>query len=287
MLGTISSACVVLFLVSAMLSIGLDVTITEVLSTLHQRRLLVKALIGNFVLVPLLGVLIAWAFRLPQNVDEGLLLLAAAPGALFAVNFKRQVKGSIPLAAALLFLLTAMSLVLTPPLAGVLLRLEESVSLDYGRAIFEVLVYVALPLLAGIALRRWLPPVAQALERPTTICAGISFVAVAVLTLSIKSAATKKIGWNGLIALCLLIADSIVIGWMSGGPQTDNRRVLVVSTSMRNVALCLAIALKSFPDANVDVPVIAFSSLMLPPNLLFTLYHARKAKRMSAPRERP
>jgi BASS family bile acid:Na+ symporter len=282
LLGPVSNACVILFLVSVMLSIGLEVTVKELVSTLHQRRLLIKAFIGNFVLTPLLGILIVSMVHLPVNVEEGLLLLAVAPGALFSINFTRQMKDSTAVAASLLFLFAAISLVLTSSLADVILHIELPVTLDYGKAIQVLSIYVALPLFGGLALRRWAAPVAVVLRKPAAICAGIFFVLVTVSTMTLKSASTKKIGGNGLIALCLLIAGGMAIGWISGGPQSGTRRVLVVSTSMRNVALCLAIAQKSFPGMDVDVPVIAFSALMLPPNLLFTLYHARKAKKLSA-----
>lgn len=279
LLGPLSTICVLLFLVSVMLSMGLEVTVPQLMATLLDRRLLLKALIANFVLVPMLGFLIVRISHLPLNVEEGLLLLSAAPGALFAVNFTRQMKDSIPLAAALLFLLAILSLIITPPLAAAMLRAEQPVTLDYGRAIHLVVEYVALPLVGGLALRRWFPPVAALLCKPISICAAVTFIAVVVLTMTQKSAATKQIGANGLIAMCLLIAGSMVIGWLTGGPQPGNRRVFAVSTSMRNSALCLAIALKSFPGRGVDVTVIAFSALMLPPNMIFTLYHGWKTKR--------
>ena len=49
---------------------------------------------------------------------------------------------------------------------------------------------------------------------------------------------------------------------------------------MRNVAL--ARASRSFPAANVDVGVLAFSALMLPRNVLFTIYHSRTTKKPAA-----
>jgi BASS family bile acid:Na+ symporter len=107
-------------------------------------------------------------------------------------------------------------------------------------------------------------------------------VLVTVLTMGLKSAATKQIGMNGLLAMLLLIAASMVIGWMLGGPDRGTRRVLTVNTSMRNVALALAIASRSFPGADVDVGVLAFSALMLPPNVLFTIYQSRKMKKLVA-----
>jgi hypothetical protein len=48
---------------------------------------------------------------------------------------------------------------------------------------------------------------------------------------------------------------------------------------MRNVALALALASRSFSGADVDVGVLAFSALMLPPNVLFTIYQSRKMKK--------
>jgi hypothetical protein len=49
---------------------------------------------------------------------------------------------------------------------------------------------------------------------------------------------------------------------------------------MRNVVL--ARASRGFPAANVDVGVLAFSALMLPRNVLFTIYHSRTTKKPAA-----
>jgi hypothetical protein len=51
---------------------------------------------------------------------------------------------------------------------------------------------------------------------------------------------------------------------------------------MRNVAVGLLVALTSFPDSDVDVAVLAFSALMVPPNLVFTIYQNRRARRRGA-----
>jgi bile acid:Na+ symporter, BASS family len=89
----------------------------------------------------------------------------------------------------------------------------------------------------------------------------------------------KQVGINGLCAMLILVIISMVAGWLLGGPADGTRRVLAINTSLRNVALCLAIASSSFPGGNVDVGVIAFSMVMLPPNAVFTFYHVRKMKK--------
>lgn len=135
------------------------------------------------------------------------------------------------------------------------------------------------PLLVGLALNRWKPDLARALRKPASTCAGIFFALGAVLMLSVRSAAMKQIGTSTIVAMLLLILGSMAIGWIMGGPDRGSRRIMAVNTSMRNVALCLAIAARSFSDREVVVAMVAFSALMLPPNLVFTRYHSRKIRK--------
>jgi BASS family bile acid:Na+ symporter len=282
LLGAASKALIVVFLLSSMISIGMEVTLKEILSAARQKRLFIRALLANFVLVPLLGLGLARILPMPTNVEIGFLLLAAAPGALFAINFTRRGQDSVPFAAALLFTLTSLCVVVTPFLAQLMLNVDQPITLHYDRAMQALFLYILLPLLAGLALNRWANPLALRLHNSMNACAGISFVIVTVITMGLKSAATKQIGISGLLAMMLLIVASMVVGWRLGGPDPGTRRVLTVNTSMRNAALALAIASRSFPGGNVDVGILAFSALMLPPNVLFTIYQTRKLKKQAA-----
>jgi len=282
LLGPAAHALLIAFLVSVMISVGLEVTLGQYVAALRDKRLLFGALFANFVVVPLLGLLIAKVLPMPANIETGFLLLAAAPGALFAINFTRNMRDNVPVAAALLFLLTILSLLFTPPLARYLLNLDHALTLRYDRAIWALFLYILLPMLVGLTLNRWAHSVAVRLRKPMSICASVCFVLQIVLTGSLKSAAVKQVGINGLFAMLILVIISMVAGWLLGGPDDGTRRVLTINTSLRNVALCLAIASRSFPDADVDVGVIAFSTLMLPPNAVFTFYHVRKMKRRAA-----
>jgi bile acid:Na+ symporter, BASS family len=279
LLGPAAHALLIAFLLSVMISIGLEVTLGECIAALRDKRLLTSALLANFVVVPLLGLLIGKVLPMPANIETGFLLLAAAPGALFAINFTRNMRDSVPIAAALLLLLTILSLLFTPPLARFLLNADQALTLPYDRAIWALFLYIFLPLLVGLILNRWAHPVALRLRKPVSICASACFGLEVVFTGSLKSAAVKQVGVNGLCAMLLLVIIGMVAGWLLGGPADGTRRVLAISTSLRNVALCLAIAWRSFPGADVDVGVIAFSTLMLPPNAVFTFYHVRKIKK--------
>ena len=50
-----------------------------------------------------------------------------------------------------------------------------------------------------------------------------------------KSPAIKLMGHDGIAAIVLLILGAWVVGWLMGGPEIRNRKVLAISSSMRNV----------------------------------------------------
>lgn len=270
-----------LFFVTMMLSIGLEVTGRQVVAALRDVSLMGRALLANLVLVPLLGLLLVRLLPLSADVAAGLLILAAAPGAPFAVQFTSKAKDAVAFAAALLFLLTLVALVVTPPLAGLLLQVDAPLRLPVWRVVGAFALYVLLPLLAGFALHRWAGGLAAAIRRPVALCAAVSFLAFIVLTFAVKSAATRTVGVPALVAMLGLVLGGMLIGWLLGGPATGIRHALATSTGMRNVMVALLIALNSFPDSDVDLAVIAFSALMVPPNLVFTIYQNRRARRQA------
>lgn len=273
-----------LFLVTIMLSIGLEVTGRQVLDALRNGSLMGRALLANVVLVPILGLALVRLFPMPPDITAGLLILAAAPGAPFAVQFTSKAKDAVAFAAALLFVLVVVALVITAPLAGLMLRAEIPLGLPAWRLAGMAILYLVLPLLAGFALQRWSAGLARALRKPVTLCAAVSFPALTVLTMGMKSPATRAVGARALVAMLLFVLGGMAIGWLLGGPETGTRRVLATGTGMRNAMVALLIALTSFPDSDVDVVVLAFSALMVPPNLAFTLYQNFRARvRVSGP----
>jgi BASS family bile acid:Na+ symporter len=268
-----------IFLISTMLAIGLTVTWPEILTTLRDRRLMGRVLLANLFLVPLLGYLLILAFPLSSGPKLAFALLALAPGGLKAIQFTDKVKGNLAFAGAAFFILSLLSIVLTPLLAKILLPLETGLELPFLKIILFVLLCLLFPLLVGFEIRGRSGKVTDVLARIVLIVSNISFVATVLVTASVNRQAMGRIGVNALLALLLLVVLSMVIGWWLGGPERENRRVLAIATSMRNAGLCLIISMRAFPESDADVTVIAFMGLMVTPNMLFTVYHTIRERR--------
>jgi hypothetical protein len=102
-----------------------------------------------------------------------------------------------------------------------------------------------------------------------------------------RQAAARAIGGTGVAAMLILILGSMIIGWVMCGPERDKREILASTTGMRNVPICLLIALKLFPDRAVDIPILAFLLLVIPVNFLFTAFNIISNKKRTASAKHP
>jgi hypothetical protein len=116
--------------------------------------------------------------------------------------------------------------------------------------------------------------VAPRLAKGLGIVSLVLFIAFMVVTKSYRKEAVASIGGAAVGAMVLFIVASMVIGWFMGGPGRETRQLLATVTSMRNTAVCLAIARNAPSGDVVMAPLIAFSLLMVTPNTLLTVYSA-------------
>src|SRR5688572_5847864 len=121
-LTSVARISVLSFAVTSMASVGLAHSFREVLYPLRNVRAVVRVLIANFVLVPLLGVAIAQVLALPRALETGLILISMAAGAPFVVKLAGHAHGNIALSATLLVLLLPATVVYMPMVVPLVLK---------------------------------------------------------------------------------------------------------------------------------------------------------------------
>jgi len=280
--GPLSKSLAIAFLVCMTMSLGLEVTSRQLLTLLRDKGLLCRALAANLILVPLLGLALDMIFPMPLDFAIAFLLLAAAPGAPMSLSYTRNRDDDAPFAAALLFILIIAAICFTPLIAGLILPPQTLLSVPYDRVATVVLLYMVSPGLLGIAVQRWGGEETVMIRKVTSISARVFFLAWVILVTAEQSRAVRQLGVPALAAMVSLIIGSMIIGWLLGGPQRENRRILATGTSMRNVALCAVIAIESFPGTKVDIAIVAFSALMVTPNSFLLFYENYRKKRREA-----
>ena len=280
----LSRLLTLLFLITAMLGVGMQTTTGDLHSLLRSKGLLLRSLIANFIGVPIVGIVLVMALPLKPEAADAILLLACTPGGISALQFTTRIKGASLFAASNAFLLSFVAVFLSPALLKLVLPGNISVDIPYGRASLFAVVFLLLPLVAGTLVRSRWEHLAEKLSKLCSIMSVVVFVIVLMLFMDLRKEAMKSIGITGLLCMLSFEIISMVVGWFMGGPAEETRPVLATVTGMRHVGLSLLIALNTFSNPAVNACLLAFSALMVPPSMLLTAYmviESRKAARRS------
>ena len=269
-----------LFLITAMLSVGLQATTGDLHSLLRSKGLLLRSLIANFVAVPIAGIVLAMTLPLKPEAADAILLLACTPGGISALQFTTKIKDASLFAASNAFLLSFVAVFLSPVLLKIVLPGNISVDIPYGRASLFAVVFLLLPLVAGSLLRSRWEHMAKKLSKLCSILSAVIFVIVLMLIMDRRKEAMKSVGITALLCMLLFIIISMAVGWFMGGPARETRPVLATVTGMRHVALSVLIAMNAFPNPAVHACLWAFSALMVPPSMLLTVYMVIESKKL-------
>jgi BASS family bile acid:Na+ symporter len=243
-----------LFLVARMLEVGLGVTPEALRDVVRARGVLARALLANLVAVPILAVVLVTLLPLNADARLAILLLAVIPGGLGFAS-RRWTPGAR--SAVLVFLLSVIAVVITPALRVLVPPVGPPITTSVGRLLLLISALGLLaPLLAGLAIRATAPAVADTVSR---IVLGLLAGLFAATLLSVVAhGPLRALGVLDGVALVLFAAGAAAVGWLAGGPDAPARRELARVTVLRNIGLCLLIALLAVPQGGVAVVIVAF-----------------------------
>ncbi|MEB3293066.1 MAG: bile acid:sodium symporter [Synechococcales bacterium] len=257
-----------LFLFTFILSVALEKPKQEILA-LMKSSLMGRSLFANYILLPMLSLILVWVFRLPPEISVGFLMVALAPGGMLGLHFARIAKGNLAYAVGLIVLLSLLSIIITPTLIYLIFPDIAATDGFIVSLLGRLLLFIIPPFLAGQIIQHWLASIATKVQKLSSFLSIVLFITLTVLTSNLKVLDTQALGWNGVAAIVVFVGIAWFIGWQMGGPELENRKVLAISTSMRNVAICLLIATSSVVNQNTESMMLGFNMLLTPMNLVF------------------
>lgn len=263
-----------LFVVVYMVSVAMESTQGEIRTMLKDTRRMGFALLANIVIVPILAFVLVRLLPLRPDIRIGVMMLAISPGGVFALQFARISKGDRVFAVALVIVLLVLAIFTTPLLAHWFFGREGEGGL-FLRLVLLFLLLVAVPLILGRELQKRFSKIAPKLGRWLGLLSIVIFIITALMTGRFKTHAIKALGTDGTTAIIVLTVVCWIVGWVMGGPEIRNRKVLAISTAMRNFGVCVPIAIHYFPGTEVMLPIMAFSGISIPMNMVFALVSGR------------
>ena len=254
----VSLTLTLLFVVTRMLYVGLSVGPSELRDLRRHSSLLVRALLTNVIVVPLLGVAIAAITWIPPQAALAILLVALLGGGIDFFGLGEPSNDESRLTAPLTFVLSLIAGVLSPLVRVVIQPIGTSRMGSVWGLLGVTVLAVPLPLVVGLLVRRAAPAAARVLSQAMGLVAVLLFVAAALAIVMVKAPLLGAISVRGVLGMLVLVGGAAGAGWLLGGPASQQRTMLARATMMRNVGLALVLAIVAFPDAGVDVAVLLF-----------------------------
>ena len=270
LLSKAATVAMLRFVVTSMLAMGAGLTVSQISAPLRNARLVVLALLANFVLMPLAALALAKVLWLDEPFGIGLLLLGCAAGAPFLPKLAELAKGNLAFAVGAMVLLMVVTVGYLPIVLPLLL---PGVTVDPWNIARSLALLMLLPLAAGLALKARYEDLARRVKPVLDLISNISLILlVFLITAANNDKVLQVFGTRGILAGLLFIALGFGIGWLLGGSDGDTRRVMALGTSQRNIAAALVTASQSFSDPKVFVMVIVVAIVGL--IILMPLSHA-------------
>jgi len=220
-LRTVSSLSILVFAVSSMLSAGASFTVRQVVAPMREPDRVLRALLGNFVLVPILAVVIGRALALDSPLALGLILLGTAAGAPFLIKLVAAAEGDVALGTSLLVLLVPMTVVFMPIIVPLL---APDTSVNATAIAISLALTMLIPLAIGLVVNEVAGRAAKRLRHATRNLSTVSLVFLLVTTLLVNRYDLQVIiGSRAIIAVVLFVIGCFCIGFLIASPHPARR----------------------------------------------------------------
>lgn len=261
-LETIATLSVLVFVIGSMASMGLSLKLPQIVAPLKDIRLVIFALIANFVVVPVVAILLTLVFPLEEPLRIGLILLATAAGAPFLPKLAEVAKGSTAFSVGLMVLLMVVTIIYLPIVLPLLLGGVAVSPWDIAQSLILMML---LPLAIGLFVKSRYEEIAAKVQPTFGQASNMAILLLTVLglVLNFKSMIGLVGSW-GILAGVIFIVLAVAAGYLLGGTDSQLRSVMGLGAGQRNVSAALVVAGQNFGmDVVTYLMVIAVVGLVI------------------------
>ena len=237
-------------IILSVLSLGLGASFNEPWYLLRRRRQLLRSLFSMNIVMPLFASLLAAGFNLFPAVEFTLIMLSISPMPPMLPRRQLKAGGRAAYVFGLLVAAALFAIVFVPIAVAVLGRAFASpIHASPGMISNVVFSQILIPLGLGLALRHSAPDFADRIARPVSSFATLLLlIALIPLFFVAWPVSVPLIGNGTLAALAAFCVAGLATGHLLGGPESENRTTLALSTASRHPAAAMMIANANFPE---------------------------------------
>jgi BASS family bile acid:Na+ symporter len=261
-----------------MILVGLELTLADFSRVLHYPVPVAAALISQWIILPVVAVLLIRTLALPPVLAAGVILVAAAPIGAMSNYYSLLAGANLALSVTLTAVSSLLAVVTTPAIASLAFGLlfDESVGLELTVAdvLMKTLTGLLIPISAGMAIRHAAP---TWVLRHRPLLQNSSLLAVTAVAVFVMI--DQLVAISGLIVLLIVTSllftfALLMTGWLAGliAENPEDRRAMLFGFPARNLAFATLIAVGAVGRVDVAAFAAVFfvvQVLMLVPLALF------------------
>nr|WP_306428489.1 MULTISPECIES: bile acid:sodium symporter family protein [unclassified Corynebacterium] len=247
------------FLMIIMFGMGLTLTIPDFKAVAKRPIPILIGVVAQFVIMPLLAVVVAKLLGLNPALAVGLLMLGSVPGGTSSNVIAFLCRGDVALSVAMTSVSTLISPIMTPLLMLALADTRTEVN-GWGMA-WTLCQTVLLPVIGGLAIRF----IANSfIERILPVLPWISILGIGGVVFGAVANNAERLATVGMIVFVAVILHNVggyALGYLTGkltGQSTAAKRTLAVEVGTQSAGLSSGMAAKFFsPEAALPGAVAA------------------------------
>ena len=239
------------FVISTMLNVGLTQKFSDIIARLKNHAFVLKMLLANFVLAPLIMILLLRFTSFDSALRDGLLIFALCAGAPFLIKLTRTAGQDMALGAAVMILLIAATVLYVPI---VLPMLMYGVAVDGWPIAQTLLLQMLLPIFVGMFVMQVWPRVGNKIQPWVAILGNITlYVLVGATLIGYFPNMIMIVGTGAILVGLVFVGAAFGIGYLMGRGKDHLEDIGGLGTAQRNTAAGVIIATQNFDDPNVLV----------------------------------
>jgi Predicted Na+-dependent transporter len=253
---------IVTLLAIIMFGMGLTLSIEDFREVVKRPFDVAIGVIGQFLIMPLLAVLLTQIIPMSPEVAAGVILVGCCPGGTSSNVMTYLSKGDIALSVACTSVTTLAAPIITPFL--VWMFASQYLPVDGWAMFLSIVKVVLVPLALGALLQKLLPGVVKAAIPALPL---VSVIGIVLIVAAVVGASKASIVQSGLMIFAVVVLHN-GLGYMLGffaakatGLSLAKRKAIAIEVGMQNSGLGAALA------------TAYFSPLAAVPSAIFSVWH--------------
>jgi BASS family bile acid:Na+ symporter len=239
-----------------MLGVALELKLEDFKRIFISPKAPLIGLAAQFILLPAFTFLLTLILRPPPSIALGMILVAACPGGNLSNIITYLARGNCAVSVSMTAVSTAAAVIMTPfnlALWGSLnpdtARILREVSLSPVDVFINIFIILGIPLIIGLLVSRYFPPLVEKVRKPFKIFSLIFFIGIVAAALIANW--QNFINYVGLVFFGVLVHNALAlnIGYWSGRLlrlEEQDTRAVSIEVGIQNSGLGLVLVFNFF-----------------------------------------